>query len=107
MGHYRGVPTCSQGEAPALGGTAGDEAVLATGSELLRREQHVDSPCRQAELFIEVGSRRALSLCSAKLQPEALGGRGGAELQLLPSSQAGAGLSSSAAGTGTARLNSA
>lgn len=36
---------------------------------------------RQAELFRDVGSGRAPCLCSAELQPEALGGRAGAELQ--------------------------
>lgn len=58
-------------------GLWGDEAVPAPGSQLLRREQHVDSPRRQAELFSEVGSGRDLCLCSAELQPEALGGREG------------------------------
>lgn len=53
------------------------------------------SPRRQAKLFSEVGSGRALCLCSAELQPEAQGGRGGAGLQLLPGSQEKAGLSSS------------
>lgn len=56
----------------------GDGAVPAPGSQLLRREQHVDSSGRQAELFSEVGSGRDLCLCSAELQSEALGGRGGA-----------------------------
>lgn len=41
----------------------------------------------QAEHFREVGSGRAL--CSAELRPEALGGRGGAEPQLLPGSLEG------------------
>lgn len=61
------------------------------------------SCCHQAELFSEGGSG-ALCLRVAELQPEALGGRGGAADAWL---SGGAGLSPSAAGVGTARLHSA
>lgn len=68
-----------------MGGTERRETVEAAGlCQLLDPncggERARDVCCYQAEHFREVGSSRALCLCSAELQPEGSRGRGGGEL---------------------------
>lgn len=83
-------------------GLRGQETVPAPGSQRLRTEEHVGPPCRQAELFGEVGSGRALSLSaqpSSSQQP-----RKAEEASLLPGWLSGKPDAPRAGGAGAARL---